>query len=924
MDKPADPSHSAQDKRIKSIISFCHDLQKEFPKKNDDRSLKNLIDEVENQINAIKSYRLKSPGSHRHTQLDSAGTDLWNWSVRANRQTGINGPPVRGRALALTRVFSFLILTLAQRDDHNTPGDLLRLEKLAIKASKPCIEEGELKFALMVLQKAADYNGLVQNLQASLSNEELDARKKLEAEYHTLRIVLAWKDNHIDVAEHLYEKVQGYKNTTDPVSAENLADSLFEIGKDLTEKKNFPLAVKWLERAYEFIDAPELAELSREAVELRLAISQALVRAYLHTDTTDGRQKAENHVGYIESEMGDKLVVLLLRLELLSSSPAEEFDSDAYSGVLRRMIRSIDISDSSFNLMVHHIYKLDARNPSAAHSVLDEFITSQVLHSQNSKWVERAVVLRTSLTTKNCDASETIDRLSIMFNSVEANVEDALSATAVLAVQTLIWKKVDESFRQGKLDFTEKWCHVAMHPALRNSGPANTAKIARKLISCALERNDLETATDVLRSMTESAQREPMTLYLAYKVALRSGDRESASECLKLISDISSNDPQFLYACCIDAQQTEDITCAIEALQHLIEHSEYSSSGVIHLPALLRVVIRLQTKLMKDYASSDAEHHSLVDNICQVFEGVVSAIDRDVRDAQGNKLFTIQELDWFCKNAYNLSLKNTQTWHLRQNIRLFRCCLSIMAKYPKDIPSQAADDLSLRAMFCHFLMASSRIALARCEDNKETQCQDYLEMRNHIKSFDQELERRLDSLDDAFKNDLRTKLATLLDDLSETLLKAKTCQDLVTFQAMADCILRAESMPGQVLYSTLRKVINHIFTLERFDNAKLAKYLRCLLKSTLASEPKYPLMVMEDISRLVKQCADSQKSIPFEEVEWFIATAFNHGVDLYGANDDESSKKWITHALTLAHYHQDGGDMERVLQERQISLKWGE
>lgn len=58
-----------------------------------------------------------------------------------------------------------------------------------------------------------------------------------------------------------------------------------------------------------------------------------------------------------------------------------------------------------------------------------------------------------------------------------------------------------------------------------------------------------------------------------------------------------------------------------------------------------------------------------------------------------------------------------------------------------------------------------------------------------------------------------------------------------------------------VLYSTLRKIINYIFSLERFDNEKLAKYLRCLLKATLASEPEFPLKIMDDICRLVKQCA---------------------------------------------------------------------
>jgi hypothetical protein len=57
-------------------------------------------------------------------------------------------------------------------------------------------------------------------------------------------------------------------------------------------------------------------------------------------------------------------------------------------------------------------------------------------------------------------------------------------------------------------------------------------------------------------------------------------------------------------------------------------------------------------------------------------------------------------------------------------------------------------------------------------------------------------------------------------------------------------------------------------------------------------------------------------------MEWFISTTFNHGIDLYGSHEDELSNEWIAHAFTLAHYHQDGGELERQLQEKHTTLKW--
>ncbi|KAI0142464.1 SPO22-domain-containing protein [Hypoxylon sp. NC0597] len=748
--------------RMLTLQAFCHELPKRLPRKYEQQALEKLIDELENKINTVKGCHLKSTDPRRHTELDSAATDLWNWCVQIKRQDESDGSSARSRVLTFVRVFSFLILTMAQWGDHNKPGHILRLEKLAIKTGRSCTVAGELEHARTVLQKAADYNGLLQTLQAKLPSEELDACKRLEAEYLTLRLK-AWKEDRLDVADYTYEKLLGCQNPKDPVSAEHLADSCFEIGKDLTAKKNFSLAPKWLERAYESINTQDLEQLSREAIELRLAISQALVRAYLNTNTADGFQKAENHVRYIESGFGDKLVVLLLRLELLLNSPAEVFDSNAYASVLRRMISSLDISESSFNLMIHHIRKLDDKSPSLGPSVLDEFVISRVLPTQHDAWVERAVVLRTQMATTHQETLETIQALAAMLDRVDSNLEKALPAAAVLAVQILIWKRVDASFNQGELDITEKWCHVALHPALRQSGPANAAKIARKLLTCALQRNNLDNAAEVFRSMSESARQEPMTLYLAYKLALRSRDREMASDCLRRISEASSDDPQYLYACCVDAQEAEDKICAIEALRQLVQKCEYSSPEAVHLPALLRIIIRLQTSLMNDQVHAQVDGlNSLVEDLCQVFEGVVTAIQRDPRDKQGNKLFTVQELDWFCKNSYNLGLKNIRIWQSRQSIRILQCCLSIMSQYPQDIPAQAADDLSLRAMFCHFLMATTLIALARSEDNIEAQLQNYLVMRNHIKSFDAELEARLNTLDDVSKDDLQMKFSTLL------------------------------------------------------------------------------------------------------------------------------------------------------------------
>ncbi|RYP55629.1 hypothetical protein DL769_010097 [Monosporascus sp. CRB-8-3] len=683
---------------------------------------------IKNQIDVIKTYSLRNPDSHRHRKLDTAGTNLWNLCTQLMRQGQDESPPTaKSKLLTFARTFAFFALALAQGSDANALGDLVRLAKLAVKSSKSCIEAEQFQLALLLLQKAADYNGAMQKLPKGLPEEELQECKRLEAEYLMLRLVLSWKEDRLDVTDHMYSKVEKLEHIMGIPLMEAFADTLFEIGKTLAARNDFSLATKWLDRAYNAINSQGLDQLSREAVELRMAISQALVHAHLNAGTNQSFQKAENLVAYMESEIGDKLTVLLLRLELLLKSPAEVFDSPGFAAVLRRLIRTTDISETTFKIVLHHVRILDSKSPTLACEILDYFFGTRVLRSHRKEWIEKVAVFRTQMATSRRDTAESIQSLAMILDAIEENNNQPLGAEAAVSLQTLIWKKIESSFAQKQLDIAEAWCRTALNPALRKTG---------------------------------------------------------------------------------------------------------------------------------------------------------------------KKLFAVNELDWFCKNAYNVGIENTASWHPRYLVRLFRCCLAIIAEYPKDIGAQASSDLALRGMFCNFMAAVAFACLARSEDNVEVQLQSYLNMRKHVKDFDAGYEDCIGTLDGECRDDIRTKLSTLL------------------------------VFDFEVLYSTLRIIVNQIWALELFDYAKTAKYMRCLLQATLSGPPETSLNVMEEICSAVKQEAGAQATFPPLELEWLTTTAFNHGIDLYCNDESELSKNWIAHAFTLAHYHQDGGDLEALLQERYTKLKW--
>jgi len=173
-----------------------------------------------------------------------------------------------------------------------------------------------------------------------------------------------------------------------------------------------------------------------------------------------------------------------------------------------------------------------------------------------------------------------------------------------------------------------------MHRIFENTGPLNRAKIERyasstlpyppvlisnhrKHLLCALAQNNIDGARSVYHSMSEESQKEPRTLYLLYKIAVRSDDREEATRCLEGIS--KALEPiEYLYACCLDAQDAPHRDFAIEALSKLLEKNEHSPSSPVHLPALLRCTVRLMAKDLEG-REDETNSREAVQKLCGVF-----------------------------------------------------------------------------------------------------------------------------------------------------------------------------------------------------------------------------------------------------------------------------------------------------------------
>ncbi|EEY19690.1 conserved hypothetical protein [Verticillium alfalfae VaMs.102] len=803
--------------KVKALLELARSLQEHLPSLIDSPSINALVQRLSEAAQTASCVVPRSALKKRSgVELASRARELFNLCIATQRSQSADMPPIRAKLLLQSRLLAFLMTHLALWTGEEgldiEMGDVELLFSMAFKVARLFFDDEDYGSTVIVLQKAAEYTLLFPRLRPSLNPEELGLTHRLEAEYLILRTALALKESRIDVAEHMYAKVEQLRASLDPTLAENLAEVLFDTGKRYLTNNQFSTATRWLGRAYEAINTPALDRLSRRAAELRLIIGGAFVNALLSTEEPQDFETASNIVQSISSEVGETPVVLVLRLEVLQRSRPGVFDKEAYATCILGLVRSFNHSEPYYRLIEKHIWQLFQLDQELGCDSADEWLKTRIANCERDAWIERAVLRRLSMSVRQISTPTALD-----------------SVTNVL---------VDVCVLRGK----------------------------------------------PLKASTAAA---------------------AHTQGLEGLAKAGTNNPTFLYACILDAQKHGDDLCAMG-------DDATATSG--------------PTPMVE---------RQLVEELCQIFEHAVEDIKRAPKDSQGDLLYTVKELHWFCKNSYNLGISRLGSWDLDHIIRMMQVGLAVREYYPSDIPTQEADDIRLRSTLSHFVVASAMASVARTQDDVERQSQVYSSLRQHVVEFDTQIQEYvcLNEMDKLTSKDLYQKFASLLvfdleaavhlelfDELSEIVHKAKRCTSVETFKSMADCLLRGH-LPPRDLYSALRQIINEIWNLERFDPARLAKYIRCLFQAVLPLESELGRQILQEAISKARASAESGFSFPPEEVQWLVTVAWNHAVDYWRLRNDKECKLWAQLVLELAQYAADGGLLSQQIREHYAKLE---
>ena len=143
----------------------------------------------------------------------------------------------------------------------------------------------------------------------------------------------------------------------------------------------------------------------------------------------------------------------------------------------------------------------------------------------------------------------------------------------------------------------------------------------RKLLSCCIENNDLDTAKSTYVDMSELTRDEPMTKYLIYKLSIKADDLDMATECLRGIS-VSADKLKILYSCILHARHEKAPRFMVQAMKRLADAMNHDPSSQVHAPALFRCTILLLRDMIDDAGNNEPHKDGqAVQDLVDVFDG---------------------------------------------------------------------------------------------------------------------------------------------------------------------------------------------------------------------------------------------------------------------------------------------------------------
>lgn len=576
--------------------------------------------------------------------------------------------------------------------------------------------------------------------------------------------------------------------------------------------------------------------------------------------------------------------------------------------------------------------------PEAALAALKSFICQRLLpevsgqHDRTENlqmWLEKSAVTLIMLATRNLtlpSVQAAVD-LRETFDHIRASASLQFSTKATHAAQTLLWQVTNSPG-----DAAAQQCYQLLrHPLFCNAGTINKGRIGRRLMRMSLENQDLQTAREIFFEMPVSAQNEPSTRYLAFKLALSSKDRDLAISSLRTIVKSADKDPTFLYACVLDAQTQAGMKdMAVASLRAIVEQRP---AGV-QLGSLLRCTAKL---LLAETEDSAREAETVAIEVLATFEMAASNMN-DLRKATTAQWTA--EVQWWSKNAYNLAIKYCTQMSPDTLVGLLDISFKFMTLYPSELADSQKKDLIRRKSMCLFLSTCALISQGRNAEDLVQDQQGYygqaqqkiqlfktLHASNHASDISEDMKARNFAMH-KFELECIMRLEEW-SSLESVLQLCLDAQHTGSWDSLAEMLMvmheyldaKGEGSDSKRLAMQLiQRAINDTWKREK-NMAKASRWMRFAFMLCLNHrEGDFSLTMLKQAARMAEAAPRNRWELyPESELQWLATTGFNHAIDLLAEGSKPGAIEWMDAALEAARWAQDNGVLHAILTEKRTA-----
>ncbi|KAJ6786813.1 hypothetical protein PWT90_02641 [Aphanocladium album] len=320
-----------------TLLHFGMDLESSIPTgKTIDAS---DLEHYTLQANDPSKFPTGSLAPDEAYQLESTGRRVWNVFLRQQNSYADSGASTSNHGFYLrARLFGYLLLGigLLARADANSAQSAAYLVRLGLALSKSFIRQSQLEAARITLQRVTELLPPSPSGATAAGGDGQPSSHADYANYYTLRIALSWKEDRLDLAEHMYTKAMPHASYIDTGTLTMLIQLLTQIGKSFIAQSNFSAAAPWFRRAAMDLRAAADGAQGKTAADdtelltheqARLTAHRGLLTCLTGLRSRESLDEASRILAAAEAAFGERRIEILEMVMMLQAAKGNVGDS---------------------------------------------------------------------------------------------------------------------------------------------------------------------------------------------------------------------------------------------------------------------------------------------------------------------------------------------------------------------------------------------------------------------------------------------------------------------------------------------------------------------------------------------------------------------------------------------------------------------